>query len=153
MRGGISEGVMLWMAAAELAVLKRSSQVLVARCLCSMTRSAARKVVLHSVQSLAVTARPSKSGRCFRKLPTERREEDVMATSQLSVIGMPERVTFFCESFILLMYSGMQGSLFQKSIICLMRETLAVASIPPLPKVTWLRSWRRSPYCSMWWHL
>ena len=142
-RGGVLEGAMPWMAAAELVVLKRPPRVLVALCLRSMVSWAARMVVFHNLQSLAVAARPSQSGHCFGKLPATRREGHAMAASQLSVIERPAQVAFFYKSSIVLMYSGTRGSAFQKSIISFMRETMLVASKPPLPKAIWSRIWRR----------
>ena len=114
---------MPWMAAAEFVVPKRSPRVLVARCSRLTVIWAVPKVDSHAVQSLALEERPSYSGCCFGKLPAERRKKDAMARSRSYVMGSPVCVAFFWDSSILLIYSGTQGSPFQKSIKFLMRET------------------------------
>ena len=92
-----------------------------------------RKVDFHAFQSLALEERLSQFGRSSGKLPTERSEEDGMATIQSLVMGSLARIAFSWHSSILLMYYGTQGSLFQKSTMFFMRETIVVDS-SPLPQ-------------------
>ena len=71
---------MPWIVAAKFAVLKKSPRLFVARFARLTVSWAVRKVDFHAFQSLALEERLSQFGRSSGKLPTERSEEDGMAT-------------------------------------------------------------------------
>ena len=77
--------------------------------------------------------RLSQLGRCLGKLPVARRELVEMAASHLLSMSIDARTDFLCASSNLFRYSGTRGSLAHQLRVAERRETIYVASRPPLP--------------------
>ena len=75
----------------------------------------------------------SKSGRCFGKLPAARSEPVAIAVSHMLSMGCFAQTGFFCASSRRLVYSGTHKLLAHQPRMAERRETILVASRPPLP--------------------
>ena len=71
-------------------------------------------------------------GSCLGKLPAARREPVAMAASHLLSIGSDALTDFLCASSNRFTYSGTRGSSAHQPRVAERRETMSVASRPPL---------------------